>query len=82
MHGDIQSSSLNLISFDLFHFLSPFLFFTARAKRCAGIMDAHAANTPLRKCWMKALREQGIDYVLEHYMGLKPDEPLYAMIKG
>ena len=28
-------------------FLSPFLFFTARAKRCAGIVDAHAANTPL-----------------------------------
>lgn len=27
-------------------FLSPFLFFTARAKRCAGIVDAHAANTP------------------------------------
>ena len=30
----------------------------------------------------KALREQGIDYVLEHYMGLKPDEPLFKMIKG
>ena len=30
----------------------------------------------------KALKEQGIDYVLEYYMGLKPDEPLYAMIKG
>ena len=30
----------------------------------------------------KALKEQGIDYVLEHYMGLEPDEPLYAMIKG
>ena len=30
----------------------------------------------------KALREQGIDYVLEHYMGLEPDEPLFKMIKG
>ena len=30
----------------------------------------------------KALKEQGLDYVLEHYMGLRPDEPLFAMIKG
>ena len=30
----------------------------------------------------KALKEQGIDYVLEHYMGLEPDEPLFKMIKG
>lgn len=30
----------------------------------------------------KALKEQGVDYVLEHYMGLKPDEPLFKMIKG
>ena len=30
----------------------------------------------------KALREQGVDYVLEHYMGLEPDEPLFKMIKG
>ena len=30
----------------------------------------------------KALKEQGIDYVLEHYMELKPDEPLFKMIKG
>lgn len=29
----------------------------------------------------KALRENGIDYVLSHYMGLAPDEPLYGMIK-
>ena len=29
----------------------------------------------------RALREQGIDHVLEHYMSLKPDEPLYGMIK-
>ena len=28
------------------------------------------------------LREQGIGYVLEHYMGLKPDEPLYDMIRA
>jgi len=28
-----------------------------------------------------ALREQGIDYVIEHYMGLEKDEPLFAMIK-
>lgn len=30
----------------------------------------------------KALKERGIDYVLEHYMGLAPDEPLYGMIRA
>ena len=29
----------------------------------------------------KALREQGVDYVLEHYMGLEPDEELYSRIR-
>ena len=29
----------------------------------------------------KALREQGVDYVLEHYMGLEPDEELYGRIR-
>ena len=29
----------------------------------------------------RVLREQGIDYVLSHYMGLSPDEPLYGMIR-
>lgn len=29
-----------------------------------------------------ALRDRGIDYVLSHYMGLDPAEPLYRMIKG
>ena len=29
----------------------------------------------------KALREQGIDHVLTHYMGLDPAEPLYNMIR-
>ena len=29
----------------------------------------------------QALKAQGIDYVLGHYMGLKPDEPLYGMIR-
>ena len=29
----------------------------------------------------KALKEQGIDFVLTHYMGLEPDEPLYGMIR-
>ena len=29
----------------------------------------------------KALREQGIDYVLAHYMDLKPEEALYGMIR-
>ena len=28
-----------------------------------------------------ALRDRGIDYVLSHYMGLQPDEPLYGMIR-
>ena len=30
----------------------------------------------------RALKEQGIDYVLEHYMGLSSDEPLFGMIKS
>ena len=30
----------------------------------------------------KALETQGIRYVIEHYMGLEPDEPLYRMIEG
>ena len=30
----------------------------------------------------RALKEQGIDHVLSHYMGLNPDEPLYAMIRN
>ena len=29
----------------------------------------------------KALREQGVGYVLEHYMGLEPDEELYGRIR-
>ena len=29
----------------------------------------------------KALKEQGIGYVLEHYMGLSPEEGLYEMIR-
>ncbi len=29
----------------------------------------------------RALKDQGIDYVLGHYMGLTPDEPLYGMIR-
>ena len=28
-----------------------------------------------------ALHDRGIDEVLEHYMGLKPEEALYGMIK-
>ena len=30
----------------------------------------------------KALKEQGIDYVIETYMGLKKEEPLFGMIKA
>ncbi len=30
----------------------------------------------------KALSENGIDFVLENYMGLKPEQPLYGMIKA
>ena len=28
-----------------------------------------------------ALKEHGVDYVIENYMGLKPEEPLFGMIK-
>ena len=37
--------------------------------------DAKAAELQV------ALREKGIDHVLEHYMGLAPQEPLYGMIR-
>ena len=30
----------------------------------------------------RALKEQGIDYVIETYMGLKKEEPLFGMIKA
>ena len=30
----------------------------------------------------QALKEQGIGYVLSHYMGLAPEEPLYGMIRA
>ena len=30
----------------------------------------------------KALKEQGIDYVIERYMGLAKEEPLFNMIKA
>ena len=29
----------------------------------------------------KALKEQGVGFVMEHYMGLSPEEPLYGMIR-
>ena len=37
--------------------------------------DASAAEI------QKALREQGIDYVLSHYMSLNPEEKLYPLIR-
>ena len=36
MHGDIQSSSLNLISFDLFHFPQPLSFLYGAGKALCG----------------------------------------------
>ena len=29
----------------------------------------------------KALKEHGLDYVIERYMGLQPDEPLFGIIR-
>ena len=46
----------------------------------AGKFDrAEDATAPEIK---QALKTQGVDYVLDHYMGLKPEEPLYGMIKA
>ena len=48
--------------------------------------DIAQFNTiPAQKDWrrdlvMKALREQGVEYVMQRYMSLQPDEPLYGMI--
>jgi mannitol-1-phosphate 5-dehydrogenase len=36
---------------------------------------------PSAPALQKDLEEKGIDHVIAHYMGLTPDEPLYAMIK-
>ena len=38
------------------------------------------ADDPTAPEIQKALREQGIEYVMQHYMSLQPDEPLYGMI--
>ena len=38
------------------------------------------ADDPTAPELQAALRERGMEYVLEHYMGLSPEEPLYKMI--
>lgn len=38
------------------------------------------ADDPTAPEIQKALREQGIEYVMQRYMSLQPDEPLYGMI--
>ena len=38
------------------------------------------ADDPTSPEIQKALREQGVEYVMQHYMSLQPDEPLYGMI--
>lgn len=38
------------------------------------------ADDPTAPEIQKALREQGIEYVMQHYMSLQHDEPLYGMI--
>ena len=38
------------------------------------------ADDPTAPEIQKALREQGIEYVMQHYMSLQSDEPLYGMI--
>ena len=54
MHGDIQSSSLNLISFDLFHFPQPLSFLYGAGKAlCGNRGRTRREHPPLRKCWMK-----------------------------
>ena len=38
------------------------------------------ADDPTAPEIQKALREQGVEHVMQHYMSLQPDEPLYGMI--
>lgn len=38
------------------------------------------ADDPTAPEIQKALREQGVEYVMQRYMSLQPDEPLYGMI--
>ncbi len=42
--------------------------------------DAH--GDPTAPVIQKALKEQGIEYVMAQFMGLKPDEPLWDMVKA
>ena len=47
----------------------------------AGLKFNHEGD-PTAPEIQKALSEQGIDYVIEHYMGLEKTEPLFGMIKA
>ena len=38
------------------------------------------ADDPTAPEIQKALREQGVEYVMQHYVSLQPAEPLYGMI--
>ena len=42
--------------------------------------DFDRADDPTAPEIQKALREQGVEYVMQRYMSLQPDEPLYGMI--
>lgn len=37
---------------------------------------------PTAPALQQDLREKGLEYVMEHYMSLSPDEPLWGMVKG
>lgn len=50
-------------------------------KGIAAALKFDRAEDPTAPELQAALREKGIGHVLEHYMGLKPDEPLYGMIE-
>ena len=47
----------------------------------AAALKFDRAEDPTAPALQADLREKGVDYVLQHYMGLKKDEPLYASIR-
>ncbi len=48
----------------------------------AAALGFDRADDPSARELQGALREKGIDHVLEHYLGLRPDEPLWNLIRA
>ena len=48
----------------------------------AAALRFDAPGDPTAPVIQKALKEQGIEYVMAQFMGLKPEEPLWGMVKA